>query len=144
MITQTHLAELSAHAQNECPFEACGILIPGGIVRCENLARDRYNHFSIGNFELHRVARHNKVLGIYHSHVNQDPVPSDKDFEGAESFAHYGWWYLIATVSTKNGGYVNQVQPYILRRGRDGAKEFAAMTLGDGKPEILHIIRQHA
>ncbi len=140
-LVQVQLDYIRDHAVYECPMEACGILLADATaMRCENVARDRWAHAAIGRIELERVARHNQVIGFYHSHVDRPPIPSPADFAGAH---HFGFWYVIASVSTYNGGHVDAITTYILR-GTEEKKIFEHTILRDGKTLVAQTITQSA
>lgn len=140
-LTDGQLAHIKAHAECECPMECCGILLADGTaMRCENVAKDRTRFAEIGNFELQRIARHNTVIGFYHSHVDRPPLPSQEDFAGANSF---GMWYVIASARMCSGGRVTAIASYVLR-GTMENKIFEHTVLRGGKTEVVQIVKQRA
>lgn len=140
-LTQVQLDHIRAHSEYECPMECCGVLLAvGTAMRCENVARDRAKFAEIGNVELQRIARHNTVIGFYHSHVDRPPLPSQEDFSGAHNF---GGWQVISCVRTCSGGRVTAIASYVLR-GTMENKIFEHTILRGGKSEVVQIVRQHA
>jgi len=99
------------HARSTYPEECCGFLLGGDsdpriIVRAlsaQNINRDsRQNRFNIDPMELVRADEEARranldLIGIYHSHPDVPPQPSQVDLENA-------WpWYTYLVVSVQNG-----------------------------------------
>lgn len=76
-------AEMLRHAETAYPNEACGLVIAVGskprVVACKNVAERPWEHFSISDDERDAVSERGKVIGVWHSHVNEtaDPSPGD-------------------------------------------------------------------
>jgi proteasome lid subunit RPN8/RPN11 len=98
-LTAEHLAEIREHGERDYPFECCGLLIgrfetdrkvvietyPISNAREEEAKRNR---FLIRPEELMRGERHARdqgldVVGFYHSHPDDRPMPSHYDLEHA-------------------------------------------------------------
>jgi|DewCreStandDraft_5_1066085.scaffolds.fasta_scaffold02109_19 proteasome lid subunit RPN8/RPN11 len=93
------------HAESGYPNEVCGVLIGTGntisnFKECRNLnkerARDRYELDPLSFKEADDWARANKleILGVYHSHPDHPPRPSEFDREHAWP----GWVYIILSI----------------------------------------------
>ncbi len=99
-LSEDHLAEIRRHGERDYPFECCGLLIG----RFENDSRKvvaetypisnareeeaKRNRFLIRPEELMRGEKyarekHLDVVGFYHSHPDDCPVPSKYDLEHA-------------------------------------------------------------
>lgn len=91
-------ARIASHARARAPEECCGILLGHQTrwrhlvvrsVRASNVAtRDRRRSYSVAPRALlaaHKAARHQglSVLGYYHSHPEDPPVPSATDRDHA-------------------------------------------------------------
>jgi len=110
-IARDQLQFIMNHARSTYPEECCGFLLgrdsdPRIIVRAlsaQNTSRDsRKNRFNIDPMELVRAdeeARRASIdlIGIYHSHPDAPPQPSQVDLENA-------WpWYTYLVVSVQDG-----------------------------------------
>lgn len=84
-----HIVEnIFEHGRQEAPLEACGILAGSeenveALYRMTNVDKSR-EHFSMEPKEQFRVvkdirAKGQKMLGIYHTHPESAPFPSDED-----------------------------------------------------------------
>ena len=110
-MTTDPLADAIAHAQASLPHEACGFLLAvdgsGAIVataRADNqsVASDR---FAIAPLQLlaadaAAASRGLRVVGVYHSHPDGEPVPSPADTEAARQIwrDRRSWEYVILGV----------------------------------------------
>jgi len=110
-ITQEQLQYIMNHARSTYPEECCGFLlgtdsnsrIIGRALSAQNTNQgSRKNRFNIDPMELVRAdeeARRANIdlIGIYHSHPDAPPQPSQVDLENA-------WpWYTYLVVSVQNG-----------------------------------------
>jgi proteasome lid subunit RPN8/RPN11 len=82
-ISQKLQAEIQAHAEQEYPAEACGLLIRSEFGReyvpCRNAARTAREHFQIDHLEQAAAEDRGEVLAIIHSHPDAAPNPSMAD-----------------------------------------------------------------
>lgn len=107
-LTAAVVGALGDHARRDLPREACGLLLGpvGGLladqaVPSPNLApvaaHDTFEIDTALHLACQREARAagRRVVGIYHSHPGQPPVPSARDVAGAwdESLI----WVIIGT-----------------------------------------------
>lgn len=106
-ITDAQLKQIYAHAQETFPYECCGFLLgtfeDGGLVRrvkpATNQNKERTDRFIISpeEFAQTQFAADDAgldIIGIYHSHPNWPPIPSQTDMESAWE----GVFYLIASI----------------------------------------------
>lgn len=108
-MTPEVIAALKAHAHREAPRECCGIVVQSAdgyplYVPCRNVAAGE------GQFIMHpddyvSVVDNHEVLAICHSHVYQQPTPSQADRVACE---HSGVPWII--VGHPNGA-VHQFSP---------------------------------
>ena len=99
-LTQAHEAEMRGHGERDYPYECCGLLVgrfaEGGgkeVVETYPISNAREeeakrNRFLIRPEELLRGERHARargldVVGFYHSHPDDEAVPSRYDLEHA-------------------------------------------------------------
>lgn len=81
------------HCRREMPYEACGLLTGRGdrvtrAIALPNVAADRGHAYLAEPESLYRALmeieeRGEEMIGIYHSHPDGPPVPSDRDREQA-------------------------------------------------------------
>lgn len=106
-ISDAQLKQIYAHAKKTYPHECCGFLLghfdDGGFVRdvrpATNQNRDRTDRFIISGEEFAQTQfaadeAGLDIIGIYHSHPDWPPIPSQTDMASA-------WeeiYYLIASV----------------------------------------------
>ena len=110
-IEQSAYEAITAHAEEGYPNEICGILlgkeaegrrIVHAIMRIDNSfeANEQYHRFLIAPndmFKAEHLARQQRldVLGVYHSHPDEEARPSDYDRDHA---AWTAWAYIIVSV----------------------------------------------
>ena len=101
----THL-EILAHALDDIPLEACGLLAgrPGDdkverVYRCRNAAESSrlYELDPLDHLKADRDAesRGLEIIGVYHSHTHTDSYPSPTDVAQAPD---PGWHYVIVSL----------------------------------------------
>lgn len=79
-----------AHAEAAVPREACGLVIRDDdgawtVVACANVARDPRTSFRLGSLDQLRAARahrHESLVALWHSHVDQPAELSTDDLRG--------------------------------------------------------------
>jgi proteasome lid subunit RPN8/RPN11 len=96
-----------AHARDEAPREACGLLAGRGggisrVIRCKNVHPTPTTRYVIDPREQLRAFRSidaagEELVGIYHSHPVSQPYPSPTD----RAEAHYpGAFYVLVSLRT--------------------------------------------
>jgi proteasome lid subunit RPN8/RPN11 len=115
-------SELEAHARDESPNEACGLVVlKNGVaeryVRGRNAAASPYRFELDVDPDTWFLEDDGYELAVFHSHVSSPPRPSRTDVENIGLWA--GRPYLI----------------YTLRTG-----ELAAWTIADGSLEPLPLV----
>ena len=113
-IGQSVIATLTRHARSEFPNECCGILVarcatpPAHVDRAlpaANIAKaDSHTSYQIdwrALLSASRIGRgrYGEVVGFYHSHPDNSPTPSLRDYE----LAWVGYHYLIVTLTESVG-----------------------------------------
>ncbi len=106
-ITDAQLKRIYAHAKETYPYECCGFLLGsfdhGGLVRqvrrAVNQNTDRTDRFVISGEEFAQAQQAADeagldIIGIYHSHPDWPPIPSQTDMESAWEEV----FYLITSV----------------------------------------------
>ncbi|MDM8529552.1 M67 family metallopeptidase [Anaerolineales bacterium HSG25] len=109
-ITDAQLKQIYTHAAEIYPHECCGFLLgqfaDGGFVRevrrATNQNQDRTDRFVISPEEFAKVQMSAddaelEIIGIYHSHPDWPPIPSQTDMESAWEEV----FYLITSVHEK-------------------------------------------
>jgi proteasome lid subunit RPN8/RPN11 len=132
-ITDAQLKQIYTHAKETYPYECCGFLLghfeDGGQTRqvrpATNQNRDRTDRFVINGEEFAQVQfaadeTGLEIIGVYHSHPDWPPIPSQTDMESA-------WeeiYYLI--VSVHEGMPLNT---NVWRLANEGTRRFEWMAL---------------
>jgi proteasome lid subunit RPN8/RPN11 len=105
-ITDAHLKQIYAHAKEIYPHECCGFLLGSfadGLVRhvrrATNQNQDRTDRFVIAPKEFAQAQNEADdaeldIIGVYHSHPDWPPIPSQTDMDSA--FENV--FYLIASI----------------------------------------------
>lgn len=101
-ITDAQLKQIYAHAAETYPYECCGFLIgdfaEDGLVRivrrATNQNRERTDRFIISGEEFAQAQMvaddaELDIIGIYHSHPDWPPIPSQTDMESAWEAVYY-------------------------------------------------------
>ena len=101
-ITDAQLKQIYTHAKETYPHECCGFLLGtfdnGGRVqqvrRAANQNTDRTDRFVISPEEFAQVQfaaddAGQDIIGIYHSHPDWPPIPSQTDMESAWEEVYY-------------------------------------------------------
>lgn len=82
MITESSKNMAVRHAKAEFPREACGLFTvdTNGVLyhACENISKDR-DTFIMAPEDYLKATKFGKVVGLFHSHCNCPPTPSDAD-----------------------------------------------------------------
>jgi [CysO sulfur-carrier protein]-S-L-cysteine hydrolase len=112
---------LIAHAEEERPNEACGLLllrdsVAEEYVRGENAAASPYRFDLKVDPEVWFLEDEGYELAVFHSHLSSPPRPSRTDIENV------GLW---------------QGRPYVILSLRSG--ELAAWRIADGRVEPLEL-----
>jgi len=105
--------EMSKHMYNSLPQEACGVVLgeaaAGGIrisrfQPIRNVAPNPLHHFSLDEAEWIRcIFNESQLIGIFHSHPQTNPVPSDQDLIALPAYAGLIQVYLIGTPDRTSG-----------------------------------------
>lgn len=108
-ITDAQLKQIYAHAEKSYPYECCGFLIGhfanGGRVvearRAANQNQERTDRFLIsaeefGQAQLAADKAGLDIIGLYHSHPDWPPIPSQTDMDQAWENVYY----LIVSIHT--------------------------------------------
>lgn len=90
-MNERDVQRMISHCVGSAPESACGILTVGGVVLCENVARDARDCFDIRPEVIDKIPL-DQVRGFFHSHVNQPAIPTARDLLGAN---WYGYVYCI-------------------------------------------------
>lgn len=130
-LTQEDRDAICQHATHAYPFECCGVITETGVIRCENVAADRAHRIQISSAELARIGRKQKIVGFYHSHINQTTSPSDHDKNAAMTTMGY----VIVNVATAFGGHATEIA--LFESVHDGRRKYLVrrMTWGLWKKE---------
>ncbi|MCG7382750.1 M67 family metallopeptidase [Paenibacillus sp. ACRRY] len=99
--------EMSKHMYHSLPQEACGVVLgeaaAGGIrisrfQPIRNVAPNPLHHFSLDEEEWIRcIFNEPQLIGIFHSHPQTSPVPSNQDLMALPAYAGLIKVYLIGT-----------------------------------------------
>jgi proteasome lid subunit RPN8/RPN11 len=132
-IEQSAYEAITAHAEEGYPNEICGILLGKdavgkrsvhAIMRIDNSfeADEQYHRFLItpeDMFKVERLARQQRldILGVYHSHPDEEARPSDYDRDHA---AWTAWAYIIVSVRS---GCSKGIRAWKLREDRIACDE---------------------
>jgi len=139
-ITDAQLKDIYAHAKDSYPHECCGFLLghfkDGGLVRqvrrATNQNTERADRFVISPEEFAQVQftadeAEIEIIGIYHSHPDWPPIPSQTDLESAWEEVYY----LITSVHEGRPLNTN-----VWRLADEGLRRF--------EPVVLEILDQNA
>jgi proteasome lid subunit RPN8/RPN11 len=108
-LTRTLRDELVAHAREEHPGEACGVLVapmghefPMRFIRMVNAAADVTRFYEFQTEDLMALFRDldirgEDVVALVHSHTATEAYPSQVDIYGA---VHMGLYYVIVSTAT--------------------------------------------
>lgn len=132
-ITDALLKEIYAHAKETYPAECCGFLVgqfeQGGLVRqvrrATNQNTERNDRFIISGEEYAQTQfaadeAGLEIIGLYHSHPDWPPIPSQTDMDSA-------WeeiYYLITSVH--DGMPLNTS---VWRLASEGGRRFQSIAL---------------
>jgi proteasome lid subunit RPN8/RPN11 len=131
-ITDAQLKQIYAHAKETYPHECCGFLLGNfddGLVRqvrrATNQNTDRTDRFIISGEEYAQTQFATDeagldIVGVYHSHPDWPPIPSQTDMGSAWEEVHY----LI--VSVHEGMPLNT---NVWRLAGDGPRRFKRVPL---------------
>src|SRR6266576_5901397 len=116
-VNDEQLAQMRAHGERDYPYECCGLMLgrfEGGLKKVVEVyaisnAREeeaKRNRFLIRPDELMRGEKHAReqaldVVGFYHSHPDDQPVPSQYDLEHA--WPTYSYIVVAVTKGSSDG-----------------------------------------
>lgn len=118
MSFNTDLKELIIFAaQKNYPNESCGLIITRGkksvCVECENVSESPANQFLISHEEYARLSEQGDVVGVWHTHVDTLPNPSEADLVGCE--ASHMPWFILSIYKNEVGEFsfsgINKIEP---------------------------------
>lgn len=125
-IARVHVEEMIAHAREDYPDEACGVVVgPEGSDQAARLIRminaDRSPTFfrfdPQEQFALHKEmdARDEEIVVVYHSHTSTEAYPSRTDISlAAEPQAHY---LLVSVADSGSDEGPTEVRSYRILDG---------------------------
>lgn len=97
---------IQAEGARQYPNEACGLVVRVGKksvpVACKNVAENPQQHFVMDVRDYAAASDMGEIIGIWHTHVELPPVPSDADKMGCESWEMP--WYIVSVYKAE-GGY---------------------------------------
>ena len=89
----------------EYPNEACGVVVRLGKksipIACENTAADKRNHFVISPVDYAKASDVGEIIGIWHTHIEIPPIPSDADKVGCANSELP--WYIVSVYKAGDG-----------------------------------------
>ena len=144
-LTETHDAEMRGHGERDYPYECCGLLVgrftEGGLKEVVETypisnAREeeaKRNRFLIRPEELLRGERHARargldVVGFYHSHPDEEAIPSRYDLEHA--WPTYS--YIVVSV---RGGTAVALRSWEMEADRSRFNEEEILNSGSAEEE---------
>jgi len=87
------------------PNEACGLVVAINnrqhVVICKNVAEDPRSTFRIDPIEYLQSAKVGEVVGVWHTHVDVPPNPSEADVAGCNSSQLP--WYILSVWNESDG-----------------------------------------
>ncbi|MBN1218727.1 MAG: M67 family metallopeptidase [Anaerolineae bacterium] len=132
-ITDAQLKQIYTHAKETYPYECCGFLLgtfdDGGLVRevrpATNLNQERTDRFEFDGKESLQVQSEADdagldIIGIYHSHPDWPPIPSQTDMDSA----FVNMYFLIVSVHQSMPLNTN-----IWRLADEGMRRFEGVAL---------------
>jgi proteasome lid subunit RPN8/RPN11 len=116
------------HAERGYPNEICGVLLGNDAdgrrvidkaIPIDNTfeAEEQFHRFLISPDDMFRAEQHLQVLGVYHSHPDEEARPSAYDRDHA---AWTSWSYIIVAVRE---GRADTLRAWRLRQERDAFDE---------------------
>jgi len=93
-LSHEQMQSIVNHARNEQPYEACGIIagsvgVASRIIPIKNAAINAEYHYQMDAQELLQALKDmdsaaEEMLGVYHSHPKNEPIPSPEDVREAQ------------------------------------------------------------
>jgi len=129
-ITDAQLKQIYTHAAETYPYECCGFLLGQGdlvqtVRRATNQNEARTDRFIISSEEFAQVQfaaddAGQDIMGIYHSHPDWPPIPSQTDMDGAWEEVYY----LIASIHERK-----PFNTQVWRLANEGLRRFMPVPL---------------
>ena len=89
------------------PKEACGLIVTDRkrsiAVPCKNVAEDPCAHFMIDPTDYANACQLGEVIGVWHTHVELSPKPSEADLACCEVTALP--WYIMGIYRAEDGSF---------------------------------------
>lgn len=110
------IAVIHEAGAREYPNEACGVVIRKGkksvAIPCKNVGEHPQHFFVMDVEDYAKAADQGEIIGIWHTHPNLPPVPSDADRVGCENSEVP--WYIVGVYKTEDGfdfSEMNVIEP---------------------------------
>jgi len=95
-LTPANIEDIKAHARRDYPNEACGLIVDGAYVPCQNVASSPEKDFVIAAaMQVNLKAAGKTIQAVVHSHPNGPFFPSAADMKGQMETNLP--WVLVAT-----------------------------------------------
>ena len=93
--------EIESICKEESHKESCGFILMSGdkfeIVKCNNVSTHPESSFEISYKDLTKYLMNQKMVAIFHSHINTDEKFSEKDVKISEELMFPFWVYSSKT-----------------------------------------------
>jgi len=99
------LTFIQEEGARQYPNEACGLVVRVGKksipVACKNVAENPRMHFVMDVVDYAKASDIGEVIGVWHTHVEIPPKPSDADKMGCENSDMP--WYIVSVFKAEEG-----------------------------------------
>lgn len=96
------LQKIQEEGAKQYPKESCGLVVKKGrksfAVACKNTAEDPKMHFVMDVNDYAAAAEMGEIIGVWHTHVEISPQPSEADKVGCENSELP--WYIVSVYKT--------------------------------------------
>ena len=90
VLTEKIKKKIKDHALSDPKNEVCGLIMANqSVILYKNIAADREPHFIISHLEINKAQKKDKLIAVYHSHIQNKEDKDDKLSNEDEVIAEY-------------------------------------------------------
>ncbi len=101
------IAAMKTAGASRYPNEACGLIVAAGkksvVIECENISPTPRDRFMIGTADYSKASDMGEIIGVWHTHTDEPPTPSDGDKVDCEKSEVP--WFILGVSKDESGEF---------------------------------------